>query len=58
VVDSDPRTVSLKKQDDPLTIPQLNHLYEDYIVRGEDDSNVAVTSIPAQNKVTLQILSM
>jgi hypothetical protein len=27
-------------------------------VRGEDDSNVAVTAIPAQNKVTLQILSM
>ena len=27
-------------------------------MRGEDASNVAVTAIPAQNKVTLQILSM
>jgi hypothetical protein len=27
-------------------------------LRGEDASNVAVTAIPAQNKVTLQILSM
>ena len=27
-------------------------------MRGEDASNVAVTAIPAQNRVTLQILSM
>jgi hypothetical protein len=27
-------------------------------VRGEDDSNVAVTAVPAQNRVTRQILSM
>jgi hypothetical protein len=27
-------------------------------MRGEDASNVAVTAIPAQHKVTLQILSM
>jgi hypothetical protein len=27
-------------------------------LRGEDASNVAVTAIPAQNKVILQILSM
>ena len=27
-------------------------------MRGEDSSNVAVTAIPAQNRVTLQILSM
>jgi len=27
-------------------------------VRGEDASNVAVTAVPAQNRVTLQILSM
>jgi hypothetical protein len=26
-------------------------------VRGEDASNVAVTAIPAQNRVTLQILN-
>jgi hypothetical protein len=37
--------------------PQLNRLHE-AIVRGEDDSNVAVTAVPAQNRVTLQILSM
>ena len=27
-------------------------------MRGEDASNVAVTAVPAQNRVTLQILSM
>jgi hypothetical protein len=28
------------------------------VATGEDDSNVAVTAVPAQNRVTLQILSM
>ena len=40
-----------------MSNPQLNRLHE-AIVRGEDDSNVAVTAVPAQNRVTLQILSM
>ena len=31
---------------------------EDSLVWGEDDSNVVVTVIPTQNRVTLQILSM
>jgi hypothetical protein len=43
--------------DASLTIPLLNRLHE-ALVRGEDASNVAVTAIPAQNRVTLQILSM
>ena len=50
--------VSQQQQDDLLYIPQLNRLTEAFLVRGEDASNVAVTAIPAQNRVTLQILSM
>jgi hypothetical protein len=50
--------VSQQQQDAPLYIPQLNRLNEASLVRGEDASNVAVTAIPAQNRVTLQILSM
>ena len=46
-----------QEQDAPLTIPQLNRLHES-IVRGEDASNVDVTSIPSQNRVTLQILRL
>jgi hypothetical protein len=46
-----------QKEDAPITFPQLNRLHE-AIVRGEDASNVAVTAVPAQNRVTLQILSM
>ena len=38
-------------------IPQLNRLTEVSLVWGEDTSNVAVTVIPAQKRVTLQILS-
>ena len=40
----------------PLFLPQLNKLHEASIVRGEDASNVA--AIPAQNRLTHQILSM
>jgi hypothetical protein len=39
-----------------LFLPHLNSLHEAYIVRGEDASNVA--AIPAQNRLTHQILSM
>jgi hypothetical protein len=48
----------MKQEDDTLFIPQFNHLHEDSIVLGEDDSNVTVTVIPVQNRVTLQILIM
>ena len=34
-----------------------SRLHEASIVRGEDASNAAVTAIPAQNRVTLQILN-
>jgi hypothetical protein len=37
---------------------QLNRLTVGSLVWGEDVSNVAVTAIPAQHRVTLQILSM
>jgi len=50
--------VSQQEEDSSLTIPQINRLHEDYIVRGEDTSNVVVTVIPTQYKVILQILSM
>jgi len=40
----------------PLLLPQLTRLHEAYHVRGEDASNVA--AIPAQNRLTHQILSM
>jgi hypothetical protein len=40
--------VSQQEEDDPLTIPQVNRLHE-FIVWGEDSSNVDVTSIPSQN---------
>ena len=49
--------LSRQKEDNHLSSPQLNRLHE-AIVRGEDASNVAVTAVPAQNRVTLQILSM
>jgi hypothetical protein len=49
---------SQQQEDAPLTIPQLNRLTEASLVRDEDASNVAVTAIPAQNRVTLQILRM
>ncbi len=43
-------------QQQALFLPQLNKLHEASIVRGEDASNVA--AIPAQNRLTHQILSM
>jgi hypothetical protein len=49
--------VSQEEEEAHFNIPKLNRLHETYIVWGEDSSNVAVTVIPAQNKVTLQILS-
>jgi hypothetical protein len=40
-----------------LTLPQLNRLIEDSIVRDESsDSNADVTAIPSQLRVTQQIL--
>ncbi len=55
MMDSSP---SQQKEDTTFIIPQINLLHETYIVWGEDASNGAVTTIPSQNKVTLQILSM
>jgi hypothetical protein len=41
-----------------LSIPQLNCLYETSFVRDETSaSNAAVTAIPSQHRVSLQILS-
>ncbi len=53
--------VSQQQEDAPLFVPQLNRLHEASILRGEHASDVAVTAIPAQNRVTLvtfQNLSM
>jgi hypothetical protein len=50
--------VSQQQEDAPLFIPQLNRLHGASIVRGKDASNVAVTAMPVQNRITLQILSM
>jgi len=41
-----------------LSIPQLNRLVEASIVRDKNSaSNAAVTTIPSQHRITLQILS-
>jgi hypothetical protein len=59
MMDSSSRTVSLSSR-----MTQPSHFLNStdsmrlYIVRGEDVSNVVVNVIPAQDKVTLQILSM
>jgi hypothetical protein len=46
-----------QKETDPLRLPELTRLHETYHVWGEEDSpNVVV--IPAQHRVTEQILSM
>ena len=58
MVDSTPKDGVSHQEDDPLSIPQLNRLHEASIVRGGDASIVVVTTIPTQNRVTLQILSM
>ena len=56
----------LRSQDDvsqqqgaaPLSLPQLNRLFEASFVRDESSaSNADVASIPSQHKVTQQILS-
>ncbi len=49
--------LSQQQADALFTIPQLNRLHE-ATVRGEDASSVAVTAVPSQNRVALQILSM
>ena len=48
--------VSHQEEGAPPFLPQLNRLHEVYIVWGEDDSNVAVAVIPAQHRVTQQII--
>jgi hypothetical protein len=50
--------LSEHQEDVPLLIPQLHHLHEVYIVRGEDVSNVAVAVIPAQKRLTQQSISL
>ncbi len=59
-------SVRLRSQDDvsqqqvetPLSLPHLNHLFEDSFVRDETSvSNAVVHVIPSQYKVTQQILS-
>ncbi len=47
--------VSQKQGDTLLSIPQINHLYETSIVRGEDASNTTITVIPEQSKVTRKL---
>ena len=44
--------VSQPEETPPLFLPQPNHLNEIFLVRGEDVSNVAVTPIPFQNRIT------
>jgi hypothetical protein len=59
MMDSASRTVTLRSR-----MTQPSHFLNStdsmrlYIVRGEDVSNVVVNVIPAQDKVTLQILRM
>jgi hypothetical protein len=49
--------VSHQQQADPLSIPELNHLIETSFVRdASSTSNVDVTVIPSQHRVTQQIL--
>jgi hypothetical protein len=48
--------VSQQEEACPLFLPQLNRLNEAFLVRGEDASNVAVTPIPPQRRLTHQIL--
>ncbi len=50
--------VSQQQETAPLSIPQLNRLIEASFVRDESsDSNVDVTVIPSQHRVTQQILN-
>ncbi len=50
--------VSQQQEAAPLSIPQLNRLFEAFFVRDESSaSNADVTAIPSQHWVTQQILS-
>ena len=50
--------VSQEEEAVPLSLPQLNHLFETSFVRDEwSVSNTIVTVIPSQHRVTQQILS-
>ena len=49
--------VSQEEEAVPLSLPQLNHLFETSFVRDERSvSNTIVTVIPSQHRVTQQIL--
>jgi hypothetical protein len=49
--------VSQQQEDTPLSLPQLNHLFESSFVLDESSaSNTGVAVIPSQFKVTQQIL--
>jgi hypothetical protein len=51
--------VSQQQETAPLSLPQLNHLFEDSFVRDESSASNAddVAVIPSQHRVTQQILS-
>ena len=50
--------VSHQQETSPLSLPQLNRLFESSFVRDESSaSNTDVVVIPSQDKVTQQILS-
>ena len=48
---------SQQKEDTDLFLPQLNRLNEVFLVRGEDVSDVTVTPIPLQHRLTHQIIT-
>jgi hypothetical protein len=58
LISQDHDGVSHQQQTAPLSIPQLNRLFEASFVRDESSaSNAAVNAIPSQHMVTQQILS-
>jgi hypothetical protein len=61
-VDSAPRTVSLSSKRILPSLSRSSTLHETSLVlgnfQGKDSSNVTVTVIPTQNRVTLQTLNM
>ena len=48
--------VSQEQEDSPLFLPQVDRLSEVFLVWGEDTSNVPVTPIPLQHRITQQII--
>jgi hypothetical protein len=50
--------VSQQQEAAPLFLPQLNRLHEACIVRGEDAISVACAAIPAQSRLTQQIINL